>query len=114
MRGNAMEALVGAVYLDKGIMKTRRGVLKLLSRYDMEQRLQERVDFKSKLHEWGQKRKKRVEFKVIREFKRDGEQRYQMQVRVGGKVMGSADGTSKKSAEQAAARVACRHIFGDD
>ncbi len=114
LRGNAMEALVGAVYLDKGIMKTRRGVLKLLSRYDMEQRLQERVDFKSKLHEWGQKRKKRVEFKVIREFKRDGEQRYQMQVRVGGKVMGSADGTSKKSAEQAAARVACRHIFGDD
>ena len=114
LRGNAMEALVGAVYLDKGIMKTRRGVLKLLHRYDMEQRLQERVDFKSKLHEWGQKRKKRVEFKVIREFKRDGEQRYQMQVRVGGKVMGSADGTSKKSAEQAAARVACRHIFGDD
>ena len=68
--------------------------MKLLRRYDMEQRLQERVDFKQ-ASQWGQKRKKRVEFKVIREFKRDGEQRYQMQVKVGGKVMGSADGTSK-------------------
>ena len=40
--------------------------------------------------------------------------RYRMQVKVGGKVMGTADGPSKKSAEQAAAREACRHIFGDD
>ncbi|MGB1072967.1 MAG: ribonuclease III [Flavobacteriales bacterium] len=114
LRGNAMEALVGAVYLDKGFTKTQKGVLKLLGRFDLDERIQARVDFKSKLHEWGQKRKKRVEFKVIREFKRDGEQRYQMQVKVGGKVMGSADGPSKKTAEQAAARVACRHIFGDD
>ena len=112
--GNAMEALVGAVILDKGFTKTRKGVLKLLGRFNLDVRIQETVDFKSKLHEWGQKRRRRVEFKVVREFKRDGEQRYQMQVRVGGKVMGTADGPSKKSAEQAAARVACRHIFGDD
>jgi len=37
-----------------------------------------------------------------------------MQVMVGGKVMGISEGTSKKSAEQSAAREACRHIFGDD
>ena len=114
LRGNAMEALVGAVYLDRGFTRTQKGVLKLLKRFDLEERIQVRVDFKSKLHEWGQKRKKRVEFKVVREFKRDGEQRYQMQVKVGGKVMGTADGPSKKTAEQAAARVACGHIFGED
>lgn len=114
LRGNAMEALVGAVYLDRGFTKTQNGVLKLLKRFDLDERIQARVDFKSKLHEWGQKRKRRVEFKVVREFKRDGEQRYQMQVRVGGKVMGTADGPSKKTAEQAAARVACGHIFGED
>lgn len=114
LRGNAMEALVGAVYLDRGFTKTQRGVLKLLGRFDLEQKIQVRVDFKSKLHEWGQKRKRKVEFRVVREFKQDGEQRYRMQVKVGGKVMGTADGPSKKSAEQAAAHVACRHIFGDD
>ena len=114
LRGNAMEALVGAVYLDRGFTKTQKGVLKLLKRFDLDERIQARVDFKSKLHEWGQKRKRRVEFKVVREFKRDGEQRYQIQVRVGGKVMGTADGPSKKTAEQAAARVACGHIFGED
>lgn len=114
LRGNAMEAIVGAVYLDRGFSRTQQGVLKLLERFDVERRLQATVDFKSKLHEWGQKRRKKVQFKVIREFKREGQQRYQMQVLVGGKVMGTSDGPSKKSAEQAAAREACRHIFGDD
>jgi ribonuclease-3 len=89
-------------------------VLKLLKRFDLEQKIQATVDFKSKLHEWGQKRKKKVQFKVVREFKRDGQQLYRMQVMVGGKVMGTSDGPSKKSAEQAAAHEACRHIFGDD
>lgn len=112
--GNAMEAIVGAVYLDKGYTRTQRGVLRLFKRFDLDHRLQATVDFKSKLNEWGQKRKKRVQFKVIREFKRDGQQLYRMQVMVGGKVMGTSDGPSKKSAEQAAAREACRHIFGDD
>ena len=55
--------LVGAVYLDRGFTKTQKGVLKLLGRFDLEQKIQVRVDFKSKLHEWGQKRKRRVEFK---------------------------------------------------
>lgn len=114
LRGNAMEALVGAVYLDRGFRKTQRGVLKLLQRFDLDTRIQETVDFKSKLHEWGQKRKRKVQFNVVREFKRDGQHLYQMQVLVGGKVMGTSDGPSKKSAEQAAAREACRHIFGND
>ncbi len=114
LRGNAMEAVVGAVYLDRGYLRTQKGVLKLLKRFDLEHRLQATVDFKSKLHEWGQKRKKKVQFKVVREFKRDGQQLYKMQVMVGGKVMGTSDGPSKKSAEQAAAREACRHIFGDE
>jgi ribonuclease-3 len=114
LRGNAMEAVVGAVYLDRGFRKTQRGVLKLLKRFDLDHRLQATVDFKSKLHEWGQKRKKKIQFKVVREFKRDGQQLYKMQVLIGGKVMGTSDGPSKKSAEQAAAREACRHIFGDD
>lgn len=114
IRGNAMEAIVGAVYLDRGFARTQRGVLKLLKRFDVEHRLQATVDFKSKLHEWGQKRKKRIQFKVVREFKRDGQQLYKMQVMVGGKVMGISEGPSKKSAEQSAAREACRHIFGND
>jgi ribonuclease-3 len=109
-----MEAIVGAVYLDRGFARTQRGVLKLLKRFDVEHRLQATVDFKSKLHEWGQKRKKRIQFKVVREFKRDGQQLYKMQVMVGGKVMGISEGPSKKSAEQSAAREACRHIFGND
>ncbi len=114
LRGNAMEAVVGAVYLDRGFHRTQKGVLKLLKRFDLEHRLQATVDFKSKLHEWGQKRKKKVQFKVTGEFKREGQQLYKMQVLVGGKVMGTSDGPSKKSAEQAAAREACRHIFGDE
>ena len=64
--------------------ETQRGVLKLLKRFDLDTRIQATVDFKSKLHEWGQKRKRKVQFNVVREFKRDGQQLYQMQVLVGG------------------------------
>ena len=42
LRGNAMEALVGAVYLDKGFTKTQKGVLKLLGRFDLDERIQAR------------------------------------------------------------------------
>ena len=97
LRGNAMEALVGAVYLDRGFRRAQRGGAQIASAIrPPTTRIQATVDFKSKLHEWGQKRKRKVQFKVVREFKREGQQLYQMQVLVGGKVMGTSDGPSKK------------------
>ena len=97
-----------------GIQTTQRGVLKLLQRFDLDTRIQATVDFKSKLHEWGQKRKRKVQFKVVREFKREGQQLYQDASVGWGQGDGHVGWPSKKSAEQAAAREACRHIFGDD
>ena len=57
--------------------------------------LQATVDFKSKLHEWGQKRKRKVQFKLCANSNVMEQQLYQMQVLVGGKVMGTSDGPLK-------------------
>lgn len=110
--GNAFEAIVGAVYLDLGYNKTRIAVNRLFSKYDMQGRVHETVDFKSKLHEWCQQRRKKISFEVVRSFRTKGHNQYEIQVIISGKVRGKALGSSKKSAEQGAARKACEHIFG--
>jgi ribonuclease III len=110
--GNAFEAVVGAVYLDLGYKQTRASVNRLFEEYDVQGRIHQTVDFKSKLYEWCQKRRKSIEFEVVRTFHQSGQNKYEMQVRIAGKVRGKAVGTSKKLAEQGAARIACEHIFG--
>lgn len=111
--GNALEALIGAVYLDKGYRKTEAIVLKLLRDYRVNERIQVITDYKSKLHEYCQKHRKSLNFVVVRE-KQDIEGSYEVQVHVGEKAMGKGSGASKKSAEQAAAFQACRRIFGNE
>ena len=113
LRGNAMEALVGAVYLDKGFTKTQKGVLKLLERFDLDQRIQARVDFKSKLHEWCQKNRRKLRFRVVREVQDSGRSLYEVEVFIDGKSYGTGTGKSKKAAEQASAKHACARLFRD-
>jgi ribonuclease-3 len=110
--GNAFEALVGAVYLDLGYRKTMVAVHRLFKKHDIEGRVHETVDFKSQLHEWCQQHHKKIQFEVLRSFRTKGINQYEIQVRINGKVRGKAIGSSKKSAEQGAARKACGHIFG--
>ncbi|MFM9005473.1 MAG: ribonuclease III family protein, partial [Flavobacteriales bacterium] len=63
--GNALEALVGAVYLDRGFNTTRDIVLRLLKQHGLDTRVHDDIDYKSKLHEWCQKNKRSLHFKVI-------------------------------------------------
>jgi ribonuclease-3 len=110
--GNAFESLVGAVYLDLGYRKTMVAVHRLFKKHDVEGRVHETVDFKSQLHEWCQQHHKKIQFEVLRSFRTKGINQYEIQVLINGKVRGKAIGSSKKSAEQGAARKACGHIFG--
>ncbi|MFN5619950.1 MAG: ribonuclease III family protein, partial [Flavobacteriales bacterium] len=61
--GNALEALVGALYLDRGFEATRDIVLKLLKQHGLDTRVHDDIDYKSKLHEWCQKHKRTLGFK---------------------------------------------------
>lgn len=110
--GNALEALIGAIYLDQGYKRTTEIVLALLSKYKIDERIHDVTDFKSKLHEWSQKRKKELQFAVLDDIQADANDRYRIAAVIDGKQMGVGYGKSKKSAEQMAARYACERIFG--
>ena len=109
--GNAFEALVGAIYLDQGYEATEKHLLKVLKKNGLNKRVHVDVDFKSKLHEWCQKERKKLRFEVVREVQDAGRSLYEIEVFIAKKSYGTGTGKSKKAAEQAAARRACTHIF---
>ena len=111
MVGNALEALIGAVYLDHGFDKTRNALLAMLKRHGLEDQVNETRDFKSKLHHWASKRKKKLTFEVIRDDNNGGEERYEIAAKVNGEILGIGVGRSKKLAEQEAARRAWKKVF---
>lgn len=115
MIGNALEAIIGAMYLDKGFEFTTRKMLMLLKEHRVDERVHDTTDFKSKLHEWCQKKRKSLSFNVVREHPDPGHnERYEIVVYVEGEAVGRGRGKSKKSAEQHAARRACNHFFGEN
>lgn len=110
--GNALEALIGALYLDCGYRTTERVVLNLLRVHGLDERMYDVSDFKSKLHEYCQKRKRSLHFEVVKE-KSGADDYYEMIAYVDHRQCGVGRGKSKKSAQQAAAHEACLRIFGD-
>ncbi|MFM7728615.1 MAG: ribonuclease III, partial [Flavobacteriales bacterium] len=108
---NALEALVGAVYLDRGFNTTRDIVLRLLKQHGLDTRVHDDIDYKSKLHEWCQKNKRTLHFKVIAHRNEGGASYYKVALLIDDQEYGAGDGGAKKSAEQKAAKKACEKIF---
>ncbi len=110
--GNALEALIGAIFLDKGFDKTNKAVLALIQgNFDLKTVEQEDRDNKSRLLEWGQKKKRKVEFRITEETNRTGRGKtYIAEACVDGQVRGTGKGHSKKKAEQDAANAAYRNM----
>lgn len=107
--GNALEALIGAIFIDKGFDRTRKVVVKLvLTHVDLEEVAKEDKDGKSRLLEWGQKRRRKVEFVVHAEAAGGRGKVYVAEVLIEGVLRGTGRGASKKSAEQDAAQSAFR------
>lgn len=109
--GNALEALIGALFLDKGFERTRKVVVKLIkAHFELAEIEKEDRDGKSRLLEWGQKRRKKVEFVVREEGGTGRGKHYVAEVHINGQVRGTGQGTSKKVAEQDAAQSAFRSM----
>ena len=107
--GNALEALIGALFIDKGFDRTRKVVVKLLlTHVDLEEVAKEDKDGKSRLLEWGQKRRRKVEFVVREEGDNGRGKTYVAEVLIDGDVRGTGRGATKKVAEQDAAQSAFR------
>jgi ribonuclease III len=101
--GDAFEALIGAIYLDKGYRKTRRFVLRRVVRkhIDLVELERNETNFKSQLIEWAQKNRKEVTFYT--DIEPYDPTHFISYVSIGDTLFGSGTGVSKKEAEQNAA-----------
>jgi ribonuclease-3 len=107
--GDALEAFIGAIYLDKGYNTSRKYILHHLigNLVDIDELESIEVNFKSKLIEWAQREKKSITFELIDEIKNGNHKQLKVRVLLEGKEMASGIDYSKKKAEQMAARETC-------
>ena len=106
--GNTLEALVGAVYLDKGYKRTQRWVVKqIIIPYVFVDDLEQiDINLKNKLIGWASKNGKKLEFETINE-KLEGNRRvFTIAVVLDGDVLSHGKGYNKKDASQIAAQEA--------
>lgn len=107
--GNTLEALMGAVYLDKGYVHARDIFLNrmLLPHVNIDDLIKREFDFKSRLLEVTQKRGAQAVFETVSQPSKDKSHSvFTSTVRINGEVAGQGSGLSKKEAEQRAAESA--------
>lgn len=111
--GNAFEALIGAIYLDRGYAYCYQFFEKrLIGRHiDIDKVVKEDDNFKSKLIEWSQKTQYKIDFELIGEnVVGTNSPTFRSRVCIEGLEFGTGFGYSKKESQQLAAKEALRHI----
>ncbi len=107
--GDAFEAFIGALYLDKGYAFAREIIIhKIIQTHlDIEALLEKETNYKSRIIEWAQKEKKSYEFRLAEEEEQDRRGRiYLVQLLVENQILAEASDFSIKKAEQKAATKA--------
>ena len=105
--GDALEALIGAIYLDKDYSAAKYFITKrILSKFvNLAEIEQNDLNFKSRLIEWSQKNKKELEFDTTEELnERTKQPKFTAVVKIDNVKVGTGTGASKKEAHQNAAR----------
>src|SRR5690606_20213066 len=108
IHGNVFEALVGAIYLDRGYTFCETFIQKrvILPYVDITRLEGKVISYKSLLIEWCQKEKKQFHYDVFEDNGIDGQRLYGVKLSIGGKVIAKARATSKKKAEEKASQRA--------
>ena len=107
--GNALEALVGAVYLDRGYIYCSKFIIKklLTPHFDIDELINTDSNHKSKVIEWVQRQNKQVVFDIVNIKSIGNHKEFTARVLIDNEVKGEGFGHNKKKAEQAAAANAC-------
>ena len=116
MSGNAFEALVGAIYLDRGYKACMKFMEKrIIGQYiNLEKISRKEVNFKSKLIEWSQKNKFEIEFRLVGQTSDESQNPiFETQILVENISAGTGKGYSKKESQQEAAHATMTMIKKD-
>jgi ribonuclease III len=109
--GDTLEALVGAVYLDRGFYFCRQFILsRIVIHFDIDDIISTTTNFKSKIIEWGQKEAKEIEFRMVSMTGAQRFKEFQVQLFISNEEVSSGKGATKKKAEQEAAKSACEKL----
>lgn len=106
IHGNLFEALVGAIYLDRGYRYCEKFIEKrVIEPYVDIEKLEGRIiSYKSVLIEWCQKEKKTFQFETFEDTGQDAVKHFGVKLFIDGKVVAKARATSKKKAEEIASK----------
>ena len=115
--GNAFEAFIGAIYLDRGYDCCMQFIeQKILKQYiDLDKMSRKEMNFKSRLIEWCQKIKMQVSFELIDQvMDKDHSPTFSTEVHIEGIPAGSGTGYSKKESQQKAAQMSLKILKNDE
>jgi len=106
--GNALEALIGAVYLDQGFIKTRKFILNQIIRTYIDLDTMESTDtnYKNQLLSWAQRNGKQLVFETISETNEGTRKLFTVGIVLDSEIVATGTGYNKKDAGQVAAKSA--------
>jgi ribonuclease III len=108
IHGNLFEALIGAIFLDKGYIYCEKFIYKrvIIPYVDIAQLEGKVISYKSLLIEWCQKEKKKFDYNVYEDTGNDEVRHFSVKLSIDNKIIAKARATSKKKAEEKASKRA--------
>lgn len=108
--GNTLEAIIGAIYIDKGIEKTKQFIIHTIINSKFIEEFSG-IDFKSELQKQIQKKKQKIKYKLVETDGPDHNKEFNVAVYIDSVNIAQAKASSIKEAEQKAAKKALNSVF---
>jgi ribonuclease-3 len=112
MFGDAFEAFIGAIYLDHGFEKTKKFIVERIMKFHIDIHDVENTDtdYKSKLINFCQRRKKQLSFNLVKEIGKGIKKEFIIEVEINQHKYGQSRNSSKRRAEQHAAEITIQQL----
>ncbi len=110
MLEDLIESMIAVVYLSKGLKDTQKVVLDMLELKSALKKGVKQTDYKTELQEYTQKRKEKLEYVVTTYETKGGQMNFKAGVRINGEFFKYGTGSTKREAEQNAARLSLKKI----